>query len=105
MFLQGVVVVTSLLADPAHEVGHLGVGRHVGPQGGLPTKGLLTDLAGEGPLPGVGDEVGLEVVLVGEQFITEVTLVERLAVGRLRHARHLQLRSVDERLPLDHGVV
>ena len=105
MFLQGVVVVASLLTDPAHEVGHLGVGGHVGPEGRLPTEGLLTDLAGEGPLPGVGDEVGLEVVLVGKQFITEVALVERLSVGRFRYAPHLQLSAVDERLPLDHGVV
>ena len=81
------------------------MGGHVGPQCGLPTKRFLTDLAGEGPLPGVGDEVGLKVVLVGKQFITKVALVQRLSVGRFRHAPHLQLSPVDERLPLDHGVI
>ena len=75
VFLQGIIVVTGLLTDTAHEVGHLGVGRHVGPQGGLPPERLLADLAGEGPLPGVGDEVGLEVVFVGKQLITKVALV------------------------------
>ena len=105
VFLQGIIVVAGLFTDPAHKVGHLGVGRHVGPQGRLPPEGLLANLAGEGPLSGVGDEVGLEVVFVGKQFITKVALVQRLSVGRFRNSPHLQLGSVDERLPLHHGVV
>ena len=105
VFLQGVIVVACLLTDPAHEVGHLRVGRHVSPQGGLPPERFLANLAGEGSLPGVGDKVGLEVVFVGKQFITKVALVECLPAGRFRNSPHLQLGAVDERLPLHHGVV
>ena len=75
VLLQGVVVIAGLLTDGAHEVGGLGVGGHVGPQGGLPPKGLLTHAAVEGPLPRVGHQVGLQVGRAPENACAKVALI------------------------------
>ena len=82
MFFQRVIVIACFFTYGTHKVGHLSVRCHVRPKSRFPAKGLLTGLAGESPLPGVCDQVGLEVRLVGEYFLTEITLVNGLPRGR-----------------------
>ena len=81
VLLQRVVVIASLLANCAHEVGDLCVCGHVSPQGRLAAEGLLAGFAKECSLPGVDHQVGLEVILVGEELLTEVTLVDGVTTG------------------------
>ena len=51
-------------------------------QGRLPSKGLVAGSTGEGSLPGVGNQVRLEVRLVGKALVAKVALVHRLACRR-----------------------
>ena len=81
MLLQGIVVVAGFFANGAHEVGDLGVGGHVSSQGRLAAEGLLAGFAHKRSFPGVDHQVGLEVILVGEELLTEVTLVDGVATG------------------------
>ena len=69
-YLQGVVVIAGLLTDRAHEVGGLGVGGHVGPEGGPSAKSLGAAGAVEVPLPSVDHQVGAQVELVAKDFVT-----------------------------------
>ena len=91
VFLQRVVVVASFFANPAHEVGHLGVRGHVGAQSGLAAEGFVAKFAGECSLACVGDQVRLQVILVCEQFVAEAALVQTLPAGGLGDPGHLEL--------------
>ena len=81
VLLQGVVVIAGLFANCAHEVGDLCVCGHMSPQGRLAAEGLLASFAHKRSFPGVDHQVGLEVILVGEELLTEVTLVDGVATG------------------------
>ena len=81
VLLQGVVVIAGLFANCAHEVGDLCVCGHMSPQGRLAAEGLLAGFAHKCSFPGVDDQVGLEVILVGEELFTEVTLVDGVTTG------------------------
>ena len=73
VLFQGVLVITRLLTHLTHKVGLLGVGRHVRPQGTLPSKIFAAHRTRECPLPRVDDHVGVQMRSGRELFVTKVT--------------------------------
>ena len=73
---------------------------HVGAERGLPAKVFTAELASEGPFSGVRDEMGLEVIFVGEELVAKTALIQRLPAGGLGHPGHLHLGPVGVGRPL-----
>ena len=80
VLLQRVVVIASLLTDGAHEVGLLGVGRHVSPEGRPSPETLSALRAGEIPFPSVDHNMGTQMELVGEDSVAKLARVAGLLV-------------------------
>ena len=74
-----VVVVARLLADRAHEVGRLGVGRHVSAERRPSPEALVAVVAGKVALAGVDDDVGRQVELVAKHLVAVLARVGGLS--------------------------